>query len=88
MLGKEVIAHVMKERGFSAAVLAEKLGYATPSGVTERLRGKQDIRTDNLAKFLEAMDCELIVRSKIGKKETWAIDGKATSKKTEEGDDK
>ena len=76
MNGKNVVRQVMKLRGISGRVLAEKLGYAAGSGVTERLRNEQDMRTDTLAKFLEAMDCEIIVRSKLGDKKQWVINGK------------
>lgn len=77
MNGQDVLKAVMKLRGMSSEVLANKLGYAHASGVSERLRNKQDVRADTLAKFLEAMDCEIIVRSKIGDKEKWVIDGSA-----------
>lgn len=75
MNGKEVVAQVMKLRGISGTLLAKKLGYATQSGVSERLRGTQDMRADTLAKFLNAMDCEIIVRSKLDDKKKWVIDG-------------
>ena len=74
MNGKEIVAEVMKKRGFTNAALAKKLNYPTPSGVSERLRGKQDMRVDTLAKFLDAMDCEVIIRSRIGDKETWTVE--------------
>ena len=86
MLGKEAVSKIMKYRGLSAAALADKVGYNTPSGVTERLRAKQDMRVDTLAKLLSAMDCEIIVRSKIGKNETWIIDG-LNENKTEKCND-
>ena len=75
MLGKEVVAKVMKMRGMSGPVLAEKLGYATTSGVSERIYGKHDMRADTLARFLDALDCELIIKSKVGGKETWVLNG-------------
>lgn len=76
MNGKDVVKRIMELRGMGSAVLSEKLGYASGSGVRERLRGVQDMRVDTLAKFLEAMDCELVVRSKLGDKTKWVIDGK------------
>lgn len=79
MNGQDVLKAVMRLRGMSSEVLANKLGYAHASGVSERLRNKQDVRADTLAKFLEAMDCEIIVRSKIGDKEKWIIDGSSES---------
>lgn len=75
MTGKEVVEQVMKLRGMSGTLLAKKLGYATQSGVSERLRGTQDMRADTLAKFLEALDCEIIVKSKLDDKKKWIING-------------
>lgn len=74
MNGKEIVSEVMKMRGFTNAALAKKLNYPTPSGVSERLRGKQDMRVDTLAKFLDAMDCDVIIRSRIGNKESWKVE--------------
>lgn len=77
MLGKEVVEKLMKLRGMSMPVLAKKLGYATTSGVSERLYGKQDMRCDTLAKFLEALDCEIIIKSKLNDKTAWVVNGKS-----------
>ena len=83
MNGKDVVRQVMKLRGMSATVLSKKLGYATPSGVTERLRGSQDMRADTLAAFLKEMDCEIIVKSKLDDRKKWVINGES-----EDGDEK
>lgn len=83
MLGKEVVEYAMKLRGMSSPVLAKKLGYATTSGVTERLYGKQDMRCDTLAKFLEALDCEIIIKSKLSDKTVWKVDGHSEEKEAE-----
>ena len=74
MNAKQIVSEVMKKRGFTNSALAEKLNYPTPSGVSERLRGKQDMRVDTLVKFLEAMDCEVIIKSKLSDKTEWRID--------------
>ena len=74
MNAKQIVSEVMKKRGFTNSALAEKLNYPTPSGVSERLRGKQDMRVDTLVKFLEAMDCEVVVKSKLNDKTEWVID--------------
>jgi transcriptional regulator with XRE-family HTH domain len=74
MNAKEIVSEIMEKRGFTNSALAKKLGFSTASGVSERLRGKQDMRVDTLVKFLEAMDCEVIVKSKLGDKMTWTID--------------
>ena len=72
----QIVSEVMKKRGFTNAALAKKLGYSTASGVSERLRGKKDMRVDTLVQFLEAMDCEVIIKSKIGDKEQWTVNVK------------
>lgn len=74
MNAKQIVSEIMKKRGFTNAALAEKLKYPTVSGVSERLRGKQDMRADTLVKFLEAMDCEVIIRSKLSDKMEYKID--------------
>ena len=74
MNAKQIVSEVMKKRGFTNAALAEKLHYPTASGVSERLRGKQDMRADTLVKFLEAMDCEVVIRSKLSDKSEWKVE--------------
>lgn len=74
MNGKKTVVEIMKTRGFTYELLAKKLGYKTTSGVSERLRGAQDMRVDTLIKFLEQMDCELIIRSTTKDKLEWKVD--------------
>ena len=74
MNAKQIVSEIMKKRGFTNAALAEKLNYPTASGVSERLRGKQDMRADTLVKFLEAMDCEVIIRSKLSDKMEFKVE--------------
>ena len=83
MTGKEILVELMETRGMSQTALAAKLGYSNQSGVSERLRGKQDMRADTLAKFLSALDCKLIVRSTLNDKKEWIIDTKSVVKKEE-----
>ena len=74
MNGKQIVTEIMKKRGHTFASLAKSLGYPTASGVSERVRGKQDMRADTLVKFLEAMDCEVIIKSKLNDKMEWKIE--------------
>lgn len=74
MNAKQIVSEVMKKRGFTNAALAEKLNYPTASGVSERLRGKQDMRVDTLVKFLDAMDCKVVIRSKLNDKLEWDVE--------------
>lgn len=69
----EIIKTLMAAKGVSGAVLAEKLGYNTPSAVTNRLQSKT-MTVEVLVKLLEAMDCELVIKNKVGDKETFVVD--------------
>ena len=75
MTGKEAVAKIMKVRGMGSPAMAKKLGYSTTSGVTERLYAKSDIRVDTFVKFLEALDCEVIIKSNLSDKRTWVVNG-------------
>ena len=79
MNSKNTVKEIMKIRNHNYRTLAEKLGYVTQngdtlaSGVSERLRGTQEMRVDTLVKFLEALDCELVIKSKTADKQEWTI---------------
>ena len=75
MNGKQIVAEVMNVRGWSQKKLAEKLGYATATGVANRLNGKntKDMTVDTLVKFLSLMECEVVVRSTTKDKKEWVI---------------
>ena len=75
MNSKQIVAEVMNIRGMSQKNLADKLGYATATGVANRLNGKttKDMSVATLVEFLSAMDCEVIVRSTLKDKNEWTI---------------
>lgn len=70
---RETIKEIMKLRGFTYKTLAEKCGYTSHSGVSTKLSRPNGMRVDILKKFLEAMDCELVIRSKLADKSEWKI---------------
>lgn len=67
-----IVKELMKAKGVSGAVLAEKLGYKTPSAVTNRLQSKT-MTVEVLVNLLEAMDCELVIKNKVGNKEVYTV---------------
>lgn len=69
----DLIKEVMHSKGFSMRTLATKLGYSTGSYVSERIRRVNGMRVDNFLEMLEAMDCDIIIKNKIGKKEQWVL---------------
>lgn len=77
MTAKEIIRSLMKTRGHTYESLANKMGYARPSGVSERVRDDNGMRISTLVKMLDSMDCELVVRSKLPKdKSEWVVEVK------------
>ena len=79
MNSKDTVKEIMKLRGHNNRTLAEKLGYVTqngdvlPTGIANRLSGAQEMRVDTLVKFLEQLDCKLIIKSKTADKQEWEI---------------
>lgn len=81
MNSKQIVREIMKQKGYSYLLLAKKLGYITDeekekekvNRVTERLRGKTEMRVDTLVKFLSQMDCELIIKSTTKDNLEWKV---------------
>ena len=82
MNSKQIVAEVMDIRGWSQKMLAEKLGYATVTGVANRLNGKstKDMNVSTLVQFLSLMDCEVVVRSRTKDKKEWIISSSEETK--------
>lgn len=73
MNDKEIMIEAMKRHDYNQTILAKEMGYNTASGVSERMRGKQAMRCDTFAKFLDKMGYEVIVRSKRADKSEWVL---------------
>ena len=69
----EIVKTMMKTKKASGAVLAEKMGFKTASAVTNRLQSKT-MTVEVLIKLLDALDCELVIRHKMGDKESVVVD--------------
>ena len=72
----KIVKELMKTKGFSGKTLAEKIKddtNATASYVTNRLQSKT-MTVEKLIELLDAMDCELIIKNKVGDKETYKVD--------------
>ena len=73
MNAQKTLEQIMRERRITRQLMAEKMGYSTPSTVTMKLRTPNGIRSDILVEMLNQMDCELVVRSKTKDKREWVI---------------
>lgn len=70
---EKIIKDVMAKRGYTQKFLAEKLGFSTTSGVSEKLRRKEGMRINTFVRFLNAMECDVVVKSRTSNDE-WKID--------------
>lgn len=82
MKSSDIVKEIMKQRGHTFESLASAIGYVTEVNgkkkgranmVSERLRGKQEMRVDTLIKMLDAMDCNLIIQSRLTDKTKWEV---------------
>ena len=67
-----IVEKLRESKKMSYKHIAEKMGLATPSGVSNRLQSKT-MNVETLIEMLNAMDCELIIRNKVGDKETYVV---------------
>ena len=68
----EIVKELLKDKGMTHAVLAEKMGMKTPTGASNRLQGRS-MTVEVLVEMLKAMDCELIIRNKIGENQKYIV---------------
>lgn len=73
MKPNEIIKDIMKLRGFSNQSLATKLGKSTASAVSTKLSREKGMRMDTFIEMIEAMDCEVVVKSKLADRKQWKI---------------
>ena len=72
---KEIVKEVMAMRGWSQATLAKEAGFKQQANITGLLnRGENGMRIDKLAKMLNAMGCEIVIRDKMGSGKEWMVD--------------
>ena len=73
MKPNEIVKDIMELRGFSNQSLATKLGKSTASAVSNPLSRENGMRIDTLMEMVEAMDCEVVVRSTLKDKSEWIM---------------
>lgn len=69
----KIVQEIMKLRGFTNKSLAEKLNRSTASAISNKLARANGMRIDNFMEMVEAMDCEVVVRSKLKDKQEWIL---------------
>lgn len=69
-----IIKCLMTIRGCTRGELAEKMGKANPSSITNSLTREYGMRIDTLLEMVNALDAEVVIRSKGEDKTEWVID--------------
>ena len=70
---KKIIRIIMTMKGMTNQTLAKKCGYATASGISNILSRGSGMRIDSLLKIVDALDCEVVIKSKNSSEE-WKIE--------------
>jgi hypothetical protein len=73
MKPNNVIKEIMKLRGHNNRTLAEALGKHTASYVSNPLSREKGMRVDTFIEMVEAMGCEIIIKSKLEDKSKWNV---------------
>lgn len=76
MKPNEIIKDIMKVRGYSNKSLADKLGKSTASAISNPLSRENGMRIDTFLEMIEAMDCEVVIKSKLKDKTEWKMESK------------
>lgn len=69
----EIVKMLMKSKGKSSAYIAEQWGEKHASKVSNRLQSKT-MNVETLIKILDVLECELIIRDKVGDKQSYPVD--------------
>ncbi len=68
---RDIIREILKLRNMTQADLAEKVGYSSAASVSMMLT-RQSMKADGMLKFLDPLNCELVIRMKDENRE-WVV---------------
>lgn len=75
MTEKEIVKEAMKVRGYTQAMLAEKLNYKAQGCVADRLSSRgASMKIDTLLKMLDVLGYDLIIKDRNMNGETWKVE--------------
>lgn len=80
MKPSNVVKEIMKARGYNSRTLAEELAEKgiikkpLATYVSNPLSRENGMRIDTFIDMVEAMGCEVVVRSKLSDKTKWVVD--------------
>ena len=74
MKAGKTVREIMNVKGYTYKAIADKLNRSTTSAISNPVFRENGMRVESLLEILNAMDCELVVRSKLKDKKEWTID--------------
>lgn len=72
----EILKELMRLRGFTNITLAGKLGRSTPSSISNAIYRQHGMRIDTLVELAGALDCDVVIRSKLRDATEWVVEEK------------
>lgn len=77
---QSVLKTIISSRGLSYRKIGDMLGGITSQGVSSRLNTPHSLSVAMLLRYLDILECELIIRSKRENDDCWLITQSITDK--------
>ena len=74
MKAGKIVRKLMGMRGYTYQALADKLGRKGASAISNIVFRENGMRVSSLLEMLNAMDCELVIHSKLKDKNEWVVE--------------
>lgn len=68
---RNVIKMIMKEQGFTYELMGQKMDGKSRQQIADRLNRPVTMNLSTLFKFLDVLDCDLVIRSRRKGHEEW-----------------
>lgn len=70
---QSVLKAILNERGITYKGLAEKVNGVTPQSISSKLNKGSSMTTSTLLKYLDILDCEMVIVNRRDKSDAWVI---------------
>ena len=76
---QSVLKVLINSRGYTYKAIGQIVGGKTTQAISDMLNKQSSMTVKALLKFLDALDCELVIRSRSDENDSWVIT-RATTK--------